>query len=394
MKNQKPFTTEYTGEHRECHSLGLGRCNGLADVAFGFFQSGGGLRGFHAGSQHDHGNRGAIAAGLQRVSGGIVVRTSGLFEDAGGALDQLLVLSPHVDHEVAIDVAEPGHGAGRDHVEDHLVGGTRLHAGGSGQDFGADLGDDGEMRSALQRGIPVTGESDGVGTAAAGVFDGGNGEGSASAGGDTEDDVVFAGFAFLHFRDGGSGVIFTSFGGFCQGLWTAGHHILHGAGTGVEGGGNLGGVEGAETAAGSGADVDETSTLAKAGGDHVDSAGNLRQGAANCDGGGGVLVVDEADDFERGHAVEVGGGGEDLFGGEDAEIGSGLAGSGQVVRLSVCDEPVILIWERGCRVFAWNRNLWSDPGVQRSFAAKNAAQENRIGEDRTWGGQDCQHVCR
>ena len=45
----------------------------------------------------------------------------------------------HVDHEVVVDVAEPGHGAGGDHVEDHLLGGGGLHAGGAGDDLGADF---------------------------------------------------------------------------------------------------------------------------------------------------------------------------------------------------------------------------------------------------------------
>ena len=84
-------------------------------------------------------------------------------------------------------------------------------------------------------------------------------------------------------------------------------------GIGIEGRRNLRGVECAQAAAGSGANVDEASTGAERGGHNVDGAGDLRQGAADGGGNGGVFVVDEADDFERGHAVEIGGRGVGLL---------------------------------------------------------------------------------
>ncbi len=205
--------------------------------------------------------------------------------------------------------------------------------------FGADFGDDGEIGGAFERGVAVAGEGDGAGAAAAGVFDGGDGERSASAGGDAEYDVVLAGLALLDFGDGQRSVVFAGFGGGGERLRASGHDVLHGARIGVERGRNFGGVESADAAAGSGADVDEASALAEPGDDDVDGARDLRQGAADRRGDGGIFLIDEAHDFERRHAVEISSGGKVLFGGELPKIGfcfssSDLARSGQVVRLS------------------------------------------------------------
>src|ERR1035437_7847226 len=111
------------------HPLTLCYRDGLADVAFGFLQRGGGLRSLHAGGPHHDRDRGSIAGGFESLARRVVIGCGGLFEDADGALDEFLILGPNVDHEVAIDVAETGHGSGGDHVEHHFVGGARFHAG-------------------------------------------------------------------------------------------------------------------------------------------------------------------------------------------------------------------------------------------------------------------------
>ena len=57
------------------------------------------------------------------------VDLAGAHQDANAALDQLGVLHVHVDHQVFVHIAQPGHGAGGDHVQDHLLRGAGLHAG-------------------------------------------------------------------------------------------------------------------------------------------------------------------------------------------------------------------------------------------------------------------------
>src|ERR1700691_2407557 len=170
----------------------------LPDVPLGFFQSGDRLGTSNASSQHHQSYGGTIARSFERSAGGFASGSGGAFEDRDRALDQFFVLGRDVDHEVAIDVAQPRHGSSRNHIKDHLVGFAGLHAGRAGQDFGAHAGDDGEMSGALERGIRIAGERDGMCAAAARFGEGGDGEGSASTGGDAEDHVMPGGFALGH----------------------------------------------------------------------------------------------------------------------------------------------------------------------------------------------------
>src|SRR5271165_1116910 len=244
-----------------------------------------------------------------------MIGSGGLFNDADGALDQLFVLGPDINHEVAVNVAQARQGSGGNHIQNHFVSGARFHAGGAGENLGADFGDDSEIGGAFERGVAVAGEGDGAGSAGAGVVDGSDGEGGAAAGGDAENDIALPGLELFHFGDGQGGVVFAGFGGGAEGFGTSGHDELHGAWIGVEGGLDFGGVESAEASAGAGADVDEASAVAEAGDDEVDGAGDLREGAAHGGGDGCVFAVDEANDFERRHAIKISRRGENLFGG-------------------------------------------------------------------------------
>ena len=288
--------------------LALGDFDGAAHVALRFFQCIGGLCSAYLCGEHDERDGGAIAAGFEGMAGGAVIGTGCTFEDGNRTVDQLLVLGRYVDHQISVDVAEACHGARRDYVEDHLVGCSSLHAGRAGENFGADLGDDGEMCGAFEWGVAVAGEGDGSGAVMAGIGDGGKSERRASAGGDTDDNVVLARPAFGHFGAGRCGVVFTGFVGNGKSFWTSSDEELHGAASDVESGRALGGIEGGDASAGAGADVNQASTLAESGGNEVDGAGNLRQGAADGESDGGVFSVDEVGDLEGGFLIEIGGG--------------------------------------------------------------------------------------
>ena len=75
----------------------------------------------------------------------------------------------HVDHEVLVDIAQAGHGASGDHVQDHLLGGAGLHARGAGDDLGAYLGNDGNFGGCSQRSFLVAGDGCGVRAAGTGI---------------------------------------------------------------------------------------------------------------------------------------------------------------------------------------------------------------------------------
>src|SRR5271157_2404118 len=80
-------------------------------------QGGGGLGAGDAGGQHHDRDRSSVAAGLESAAGGFVSGFGGLLDDADGALGEFFVLGPHVDHEVAVNVAETAHDSGGNHVE-------------------------------------------------------------------------------------------------------------------------------------------------------------------------------------------------------------------------------------------------------------------------------------
>src|SRR5580698_11523781 len=112
-----------------------------ADVAVGFGKAAYGFHLVNVGFEHNDGDGNGFACGLDGANSGIAIDLAHLHEDADAALDKLRVLHVHVDHEVVVDVAKTGHGAGGDHVEDHLLGGGGLHARRARDDLGTDLSD-------------------------------------------------------------------------------------------------------------------------------------------------------------------------------------------------------------------------------------------------------------
>jgi len=126
------------------------------------------------------------------------------------------------------------------------------------------------MSGALERRVGIAGQGDGSGAALAGEFEGGEGEGSSSAGGDAEDDVILGGLRRDIFVTAGwesssliSEADARAFAPPAMMNWTERGSVLKVAGTRRR--------RGPDAAAGSGADVDEASTTAESGGDQVDA---------------------------------------------------------------------------------------------------------------------------
>src|SRR5882757_7312275 len=241
--------------------LESGIVDGEANVAIGFGETADGFHLVDVGLEHDDGNGDEFSRGLDGADGGVAVDLADLHEDADAALDQLRVLHVHVDHEVVVDVAETGHGAGGDHVEDHLLGACGLHAGGAGDDLGADLADDGGVGNIRERRVVIAGDGGSFGSAGAGVFDGTDNVRRAAAGGDADDDV-FAGRATacdVALADLGRVLVDVRCGG--EGLGAAGHNVLDLRGCGGVSWWALRRVEGGDAAAGTGSDVDQPAAV-------------------------------------------------------------------------------------------------------------------------------------
>ena len=93
-----------------------------ADVAIGFRQAADCFRLVYLGFEHHKGDWNATAGALDSVHGCFAVDMAGSHEDADAALNQFGVLHVYVNHQVFVHVAEARHGAGGDHVQDHLLG--------------------------------------------------------------------------------------------------------------------------------------------------------------------------------------------------------------------------------------------------------------------------------
>ncbi len=142
-----------------------------ADVAVGFGEAADGFGFVDAGFEHHEGDGNAASCALDRVDRSLAADAAGAHENANAALYQLGVLHVDVHHQVLVDVAQPRHGASGDHVEHHLLRGARLHAGGTGDDFGADFGDDGDVSGGGEGGVVVAGDGCGSGSAGPGIGD-------------------------------------------------------------------------------------------------------------------------------------------------------------------------------------------------------------------------------
>ena len=145
----------------------------------------------------------------------------------------------HVHHQVLVHVAHAGHGTGGDHVQHHLLRGAGLHAGGAGDDLGAHVGHNRDIRGRFKRRAMVAGHRSGFGAAGTGIGYGGYHVGCAArsrkanynifAGGAAARDVALAQFFG----------IFVYFHGRGKRLRSAGHDVLHLARSGGVGGWTL-----------------------------------------------------------------------------------------------------------------------------------------------------------
>ena len=154
------------------------------------------------------------------------------------------------------------------------------------------------------------------------IFDGGDGEGRASAGRDAYDDIFFCRLLLRDCIAAQLTGVFVGFHGRAQRFWAAGDYELDHARVDVKGGRTFDGVEGGDASAGAGAYVDEASALGERRGNQIDGLRDLPESALHGGRDLGIFSVNDASDFERGLAVEIGGGEVGFLGSEAAEVRS------------------------------------------------------------------------
>ena len=129
------------------------------------------------------------------------------------ALHQFFILEVDVHHQVAVNIAEPGHGAGGEHVRIifcAVPAFMRLEPAMTSGPTSVTIATCAAFSSCEPR-LQVT--AIGLGALAARVLNGGDGEWSASAGGDADDDIVLARLLFGDFALAEFARIFVAFDG-------------------------------------------------------------------------------------------------------------------------------------------------------------------------------------
>src|ERR1700687_3362870 len=176
------------------------------------------------------------------------------------------------------------------------------------------------MRGFAERRVRVADDGNGLCAVRASILDGGDGEGSASAGGDAYDGVFFCWLLPRDFFAAQLARVFIGLHGGRQRFGSASDDELDRTGVDIEGGRTFDGVESRNASAGAGAYVNEATALRERGCDQVDRLRDLRERALHGGRDLGIFTVDDARDFECGFAIEIGRGGVCFLGYEAAEF--------------------------------------------------------------------------
>ena len=117
---------------------------------------------------------GTLFPAARKASGNFLTHACGLLQDAHSPGRQLRISWSDVDHEVAVDISQPGHSRAGKHVQHHLLG-AGFHASRSRNHLWPYFSHDCEERCPLQGRVAIAGHGDRVGAFAPCIVDGGDG---------------------------------------------------------------------------------------------------------------------------------------------------------------------------------------------------------------------------
>jgi hypothetical protein len=278
---------------------------GPPEVATGFVESFAGEFGGESALEHDEGDAEVVFGLTQSVFNCQQIPSAGFDENAASAILKLPVRPGQVDHEVFVCMTEADHRCCGEHVKDHFLRGSSFEACGAGQHFRADIRSDGDFCFSCQGGTGICGDADGECALAFRVVDRGEYVRRGSTGGQADKSIIFVEAKSREIAAGLDAIVFRAFDGILNGLSAAGDERADKVPRNAEGGWAFRGVEDAESSACASADIEEASTAANAVDDPVDGAGNGREHAGNSRCDAAVFAIHHADDFERGHVIEI-----------------------------------------------------------------------------------------
>ena len=261
------------------------------------------------------------ARALQQIAGRVVVQSRDDADDAAAAILQLLRGRLHVDHQVAVGLADADHRGGGEDVQHHLRRGAGLQARRAGEHFRSDARRDDQVDEVREvRARPARDEDDAQARLARARQRAAD-ERRHAAGRNADHDVL------LRRTEAGDRarallvIILDAFFRLEHRVLAARHDRLHHIRRRAERRRHLGGFDHAEAAAGAGADEDDAAAAAERFRQHFDAVREAVAFALDRRDDLAVFGDHQVDDVLAGGLVEVEAVGIDCFGGKDFPFG-------------------------------------------------------------------------
>ncbi len=255
---------------------------------------------------HDDRGLDVSVGAFEQVLGGISGQVGHLAQGAHRSIPQF-VAGPgvHVDHQIAVHLADGHHAQRGDHVERHLGGGAGFHARAAGDDLGTGQDADGDVRVVRHLIARHARQEHGLRASFASSADGCVYERRRAAGGGAHDDVAVADFAGVDRSDSPGFDVLRSLDAPVERVPSAGDDTANHFGVGQKRGRAFGSVEHAESATGPGADVDQPSVVSECVGHQLDRSADLRLGPGNRQSDRRILFGDDIEGVSQRQGVDV-----------------------------------------------------------------------------------------
>ncbi len=254
---------------------------------------------------------------------GGVVEVGDFADDADGAVVEFVAgAGVEVDHQIFVDLADPDHADGGNHIEYELCGCPCFHACAASDDFGTGEDTDGDVGCVGRLTARDAGEEDGFGVALLGAFDCGVDVGRGATGGDAKYDVPVGDADSVDGSRSRVAIVFCAFDASAECVPATSDESTDHFRIRAEGWRALGSIEYAESTARTSTDVDQSPALLERGDDEVDRTEYIDLGCGDCGRDAGVFGRDDVEGVGDGQCVDACGSFVAVFG---EEVASGFA---------------------------------------------------------------------
>ena len=218
---------------------------------------------------------------------------------------KLFVADIDINHQVFVGFAEPNHGSGGYHVENHFLSGTRFHSRGAVNGLRTDERINKDVGIGFEFCLRIGGDGNGFGAAVPGFFKYGHDIGGIAAGRNADNNVAGAGTENFKVFDGQFGIVFRAVDRSADAFVAAGDETLNQVFVDAESLRTVGSVKYGDFAAGAGAEVAKPAAGAESFGSKVYGTGDIGQNLAYGRRNFGVFAVYASGYFVRFHQINA-----------------------------------------------------------------------------------------